>query len=403
MLDLKTLQSWELNQNSEEMDVKKMINTINKAFEISKRVLREAYNEKGINAGQTHFSDVWVRDSSFAGWGALSLGDTTIVQNFLLHTLDNMNEKGQCPLRIGQKYFLLKYIGLKGPQGPTYIEDKYVSIPMDSNALIIILFLKYINETGDQNLAGKYYYKLKQAIAWYENYLKNDLINEGPYAGWADSVKKRGHVLYSNALYFEALVSMQKIATTLGNNSDIRQFDESSKKVKDAINKTFWNGTYLNDWVDGKKTKTTLSIEGNMLAILFNITDADQTKKIINYILENNVITEFGCPVVHKNYDWNDVYPPFLFIGLKDYHNGLIWFWVSCIASIALYNSGYKEDAVELLNKISQKINRDDSVYEVYTKKGNPVKRLFYKSEEGFAWSAGLFVWAYQELFKTPK
>ena len=142
MLDLKMLHAWKHHKTTNETDIKKMANTINKAFEICKRVLREAYNEKGINAGQTHFSDVWVRDSSFAGWGALSLGDTEIVQNFLIHTLDNMNDLGQCPLRIGQKYFLLKYIGIKGPQGPTYIEDKYVSIPMDSNALIIILFLK---------------------------------------------------------------------------------------------------------------------------------------------------------------------------------------------------------------------------------------------------------------------
>ena len=51
------------------------------------------------------------------------------------------------------------------PKGPkafmwfTYIEDKYVSIPMDSNALIIILFLKYIKETGDNSMAAKYYSK----------------------------------------------------------------------------------------------------------------------------------------------------------------------------------------------------------------------------------------------------
>ena len=191
MLDIKTLQLWNLHNKNEEMEVKKMVNTINKAFEISKRVLREAYSENGINAGQTHFSDVWVRDSSFAGWGALAVGDTSIVQNFLLHTLNNMNEKGQCPLRIGQKYFLLKYIGLKGPQGPTYIEDKYISIPMDSNALIIILFSKYLKTSKNNEVGSKYYNQLKSAILWYENYLENNLVVEGPYAGWADSVKNR--------------------------------------------------------------------------------------------------------------------------------------------------------------------------------------------------------------------
>src|SRR6056300_1563730 len=142
------------------MENKQIIDTISKAFEISKRVLRDAYSDNGINAGQTHFSDVWIRDSSFAGWGALEIGDADIVQNFLLHTLNNLNSDGQCPLRIGQKYFLLKYIGIKGPQGPTYIEDKYISIPMDSNALIVILFNKFLKSTKNTDITQAYYPKL---------------------------------------------------------------------------------------------------------------------------------------------------------------------------------------------------------------------------------------------------
>jgi glycogen debranching enzyme len=378
-------------------------NTIDQAFEISKRVLRDAYSENGINAGQTHFSDVWIRDSSFAGWGALSIGDASIVQNFLLHTLDNIKEDGQCPLRIGQKYFLLKYIGLRGPQGPTYIEDKYISIPMDSNALIVILFNKFLIHTNNTEITTQYYAKLKHVIKWYERTTDNNLVTEGPYAGWADSVKKSGKVLYTNALYYKALVSFVNIAKTLNITSDTQTFKSLSEKVKHELINTFWNGNYLIDWVNKKKEKTTFSVEANMLAILFEIPNNDQTKKIIDFMFENKVITEFGCPVVYDKYNWNDVYTPFLFIGLEDYHNGLIWFWVSCIASIALKKSGYSEEAVSLLGKISNKITRDNSIYEVYTKNGEPVKRLFYKSEEGFAWSAGLFVWAYQELFNTPK
>ena len=57
-----------------------------------------------------------------------------------------MKEDGQCPLRIGEIYFLLKYFKLKGPQGPTYIEDKYISIPMDSNVLLLLLQLNILNK-----------------------------------------------------------------------------------------------------------------------------------------------------------------------------------------------------------------------------------------------------------------
>ena len=396
MLDISKQYPWKLKHN--EIITKTMKNNITKAYEICTRVLRDAYNQKGINAGQTHFSDVWIRDSCFAGWGALALNDTQIIQNFLLHCFEHMNENGQCPLRIGQKYFLLKYIGLKGPQGATYIEDKYVSIPMDSNALIIILFFKYLIKTKNNEFGSKYYFKIKKAIQWYETYKINHLIHEGPYAGWADSVKKKGHVLYTNALYYEALNCMKEISELLNIKSDITKFYEMKTNVKTAINDQFWNGEYLNDWIYKGASKTTFSIEGNMLAILFDVISKEKKDKIITHMLNQSIISEHGCPVVYKHYDWVDIYPPFLLINLRDYHNGLIWFWVSCIASVSLHENNYKKHSIELLNKMANKINRDNTVYEVYTKKGVPVNRLFYKSEEGFAWSAGLFVWAYQEV-----
>ena len=137
------------------------------------------------------FSDVWIRDCCFAGWGALSLNDTSVVQGFLRHVLANVKDSGQCPLRIGQKYFLLKYLHLTGPKGPTYIEDKYVSIPVDSNALIIILFEKYIIESNDQSFLEKHRKNLIKVIDWYLSVSSENLIMEGPYAGWADSLKKQ--------------------------------------------------------------------------------------------------------------------------------------------------------------------------------------------------------------------
>ncbi len=403
MLDFNLLRSYQMHQMYETIEINEMMENINKAFEISKNVLRDAYNNNGIKAGQTHFSDVWIRDSCFAGWGAIAVDDISIVENFLIYTLNNMNAKGQCPLRIGQINFLLKYIGIKGKQGPTFIEDKYVSIPMDSNSLTIILFYKYLNKTKNNELGIRYYNKLKNAILWYKNHKKNNLIVEGHYAGWADSIKKKGHVLYTNALYYEALNSMAKIAEMFNFKTDTQLFNEISEKVKNEMNNVFWNGSYLNDWVDGKKQKKTFSMEGNMLAILFGVVSKDKVNKICNYVLSSKMITPYGCPVVYKKYSWHEVYAPFLFIGLKDYHNGLIWFWISCIASIAFFKNGYEKEGLDLLNKIAIKVNKDKTIYEVYTKKGKPMKNLFYRSEEGFAWSAGLFVWAYQELANKDK
>ena len=399
MLDLKLVYNIGLHHMHEDKHLNNVIQTINHAYEVSKRILKGAYNTVGIKAGETHFSDVWIRDSAFASWGALKVNDIDIVENFIMHVFDHMNDAGQCPLRIGQKYFLLKYFGLKGPEGPTYIEDKYVSIPMDSNALMIGLCFKLLKTTEDKSFIRDHFHHIIKAIGWYDTYLDNNLVVEGPYAGWADSLKKQGKVLYTNILYYKALLAMSDIANIIGEKDVHQTYKKKAEQTKAAIIDLFWNGTYLVDWVHKGKVQDTFSVEANMFAILFNVVTNEQADTIIKYMLDNNVMTPYGCPCANKPYALKHVYPPFIPLGLKDYHNGLVWFWISCVTAVAFHHHGKHDEAVELMHTISKKIERDNTVYEVYDRDGNAVDRTFYKSERGFAWSAGLYTWAYNKLF----
>ncbi|MEK9727735.1 MAG: amylo-alpha-1,6-glucosidase [Candidatus Margulisiibacteriota bacterium] len=374
------------------------------AYNICKKILKNAYNKSGINAGKTHFSDVWIRDSSFASLGALSLKDTEIVKNFLSSVIINMKSDGQCPLRIGQKYFLLKYIHLKGPTGPTFIEDKYISIPVDSNALFIIVSHQYITQTRDTMFLKTNYEALIKAIDWYKTVEKNGLVYEGPYAGWADSVKKQGHVLYTNVLYCHALKCISDMAKILDISQDEIDYTNRWNHVKEKVNTKFWNGNFLVDWIKDNKKKDILSIDGNALAILFNIVDLSKQNKILTQIVDQKMITNHGVKLINKSYQWTDIYPPFHIIGLKDYHNGLIWLWVSAITSIAFIKNNKITNGMKILDTMANVINQHETMYEIYDTNGNPIKRLFYKSEEDFAWSAGLFIWAYELIFsKTPR
>ena len=82
------------------------------------------------------------------------------------------------------------------------------------------------------------------------------------------------------------------------------------------------------------------------------------------------MITKHGAKLANKKYDNSVVYPPFLLINLKDYHNGLIWFWVCCITTIALYKNDFKCEALDLFKVMAKKITRDNTMYEVYEPKG---------------------------------
>ena len=117
------------------------------------------------------------------------------------------------------------------------------------------------------------------------------------------------------------------------------------------------------------------------------------------------MITKHGAKLANKVYENKVVYPPFLLINLKDYHNGLIWFF-GCVALQLLRFIKMILKKTHLIylkswQKKSPGITRCTKC--TNPKRGKAVKRLFYKSEQGFAWSAGLFVWAYQELFNKPK
>ena len=81
---------------------------------------------------------------------------------------------------------------------------------------------------------------------------------------------------------------------------------------------------------------------------------------------------------------------------MGDYHNGLHWLWIGCIDAVAKFKANNHKQAKHLLFTIAKKIVEFEGVFEVYFE-GKPVKRLFYSSEQHFAWSSGLFVWACHE------
>jgi hypothetical protein len=133
------------------------------------------------------------------------------------------------------------------------------------------------------------------------------------------------------------------------------------------------------------------------LAIVFGLTTHEQARKIQQFILDNELTHGFSTRTRFPHYSKRHIYWPFLLINMGDYHNGMEWLWVGCTDVVAKWRCGLHQDAMDHLSKISHKIIQYNGVFEVYHN-GEPVRRLFYKSEEWFAWSSGMFVWACNEL-----
>lgn len=371
---------------------------IHTAYTIALINLRNSYRKEGIYAGRRHFSDMWTRDSLFACLGALSVQDFHIVKKNLLTLLHYMKEDGQIPLRIGEKYFLLKYIGIKLPNKVRYMEDKEISIPCDGNSLFIIAFEEYLSKTNDTPFAKYQFENLKKIMDWNLSQDKDQdlLMEETGYAGWADSLNKKGKVLYTNALHYKALESFSHICGILKHDDLEKHYRDLADQVRETINQYFWEKHYYVDQINRKK-RYIFSTDGNLLAILFGIADSKQAGLILETIQDFQLNTSFCIQTNYPKYTPYEIYPPFLVIHMEDYHNGLIWLWLGCLHAVVIFRLGMKKEAKEILLKLAQKIIDFKGVYEVYDK-GKPVRRFFYKSEQGFAWTSGLFVWACKQM-----
>jgi len=365
---------------------------IKKANEIAVRSLRACYGPKGIYAGRNQFSDYWSRDSFFASLGALQIGDNEIVRKNLENFALYQKSDGQIPLRIGSKYFILKYLGFPYEfHGPIYDEDKLGNTVVDSNTLYVLAFSEYLKKTKDLAFAKRIYPHFLKCVQWCKEYPEgSSLITERHYSNWMDSVKKKGWVFYTNLTFWKACAEMNYISKFLK-----IPFDESlAEKSKEAINKAFWNGNYFSDWVDTKREDYFPTSE-NFLAVAWGFATKEQSKKIMKKLTEVKK-EEISLPV-YPRYDKNLSHPGLALLGLGGYHSTMSWLWTSCVEALAWEKIGNHKNAIQILENISKLIIKHDNVYEVYSG-DTPFKNLFYTSEHPFAWSSGLFIYAVKKI-----
>lgn len=378
------------------------MNKIAQAYKIAKKALRACYDDRGIFAGRHHYTDYWVRDSSFASFGALRLGDFKIVKKQLQLFLRFQKKDGQVPTRVGNKVIIPKLLGINMSKrlDPLYHHDKGFSPVADSNSLLLISAKRYFDTSGDLDFLRKNLHKLDNAHEWNISMSKDYLIEEDSYANFADSIKKRGKCLYSNVCYYKSVLDLASMYSALKQPQMAKKTKILASKIKSEIIRQFWNGEYLIDFIYKRKKYDYFITDGNMLAILFGIVSRKQSVKIFSYFDKLNLDKPVPCRTNYPTYPRSLIYPPLFLVNMHDYHNNsMAWLWLGCLVALAKYKINRKA-ALETLYEIANVIVKYKNVYEVYDKKGKPVQRFFYRSEHPFAWSSGLFIEAVHIIAK---
>jgi glycogen debranching enzyme len=373
------------------------------ADEIAEKDLRSLYREEGIFAGENQFSDYWARDALFATLGSNSLSDYDISKKQLQLYINHQNEVGQIPMRVGDYDITLKVMGInfKQAQKPRYDQDKLFTNPRDQNCLFVIAAEDYILNSGDTAFAEDNFESFENAIQWLAETDKNNnfLIEEGNFAGWTDSVKKKGEVLYTNVCYYKSLKSISNLAVITNQPAKAQIYSMWAEIVKSKINENFWlEQGYYADWTNKNTKYNYFSTDANVLAILWGVAGEDQTKQILQYSIDNNLNRGFGVQTTSPEYKRSLISPINILAGIEDYHTNMRWLWVSCLYTKALNENGFERYAELELAEIKKQVESDGTIYEVYEPDGSKVNRWMYRSENPFAWSSGVCTYVFNDM-----
>ena len=138
---------------------------------------------------------------------------------------------------------------------------------------------------------------------------------------------------------------------------------------------------------------------GNLLAILFDVANPAQEKRILDYLHQVGIAEPYPVrvlnPVIHPgNKDWREYYRNNNLNLPEQYHNGGIWPFVGGFYVAALVKAGRMDEARHQLEKLAE-VNRQGVEEEwefnewCHGRTGRP---MGYPHQ---AWSAGMYVFAY--------
>ncbi|HMQ55256.1 MAG TPA: GH116 family glycosyl hydrolase [Anaerolineae bacterium] len=369
---------------------------------IERRCLLDGQEKLVLCAGLRNFREPWARDLGFASFGLIELGEWQAVKESFEVFLLNQRPSGQFPVKVHSTSVADRYLhSLFGREQPNHapIKPKYVTahntISLDGNAILVIGMLNYAHRTGDAAFMHDNWNALKKAISWLETHgLEADgLLHQAAFADWADSIARRGRVLYTNVLYWKALHDMAHAAATFGQTADQHYFAQRAEYLKQSIDDHFWRpdlGYYVTN-----KIFDNLSSSGNLLAIVWEMASPAQAHAILDKMNEFGMAAPVPTRTTHRPYPRRFIAIENHLGGIPHYHTSAAWLWLGAWHIIALARMDRLDEAAALLQRMSTVIVRDGAVHEVYAPNGNYLSSFWYTSEAPLTWSAGMVVYAH--------
>ena len=367
----------------------------------TRRLKNEQYKEV-LHAGYRNFRESWARDFGFASYGLLALERYDTVRQTLEAFFWHQTAAGQLPVKLHSLDFVTRYFhSFLGREQSTegVLRPKYISghgaPSLDGQALLVISALTYAREIKNLEFVKTHWASLVSAMHWLENRRTGpdgNLLYQQAFADWADSVARRGHVHYTNVVYWKALSEMAEAAANLDMTAYSDYYREKADSVASAMQHRFWNHD-LGYFVTSDSLPQ-LSSDGNLLAIAWELATPEQSKQILQSMELAGMTSPVPTRVTSSAYPRQLIAIENVLGGMPGYHAEAAWIWLGAWHVIAEARCRDLSKARQLLARISAVIVRDKQVNEVYGKDGEPMASLWYKPEAPLTWNAGMFIYA---------
>jgi GH15 family glucan-1,4-alpha-glucosidase len=374
-------------------------------------LLSDELSKEILHAGYRNFRESWARDFAFATFGLLALEQFDIVKDTLEAYLWHQADNGSFPVKLHSMDVITRFFHsffereqpIEETLRPKYISGHGTS-SLDGQALLVIAAQNYAREADDVEFLRRHWVQFKLAIQWLQQHRKepNDaLLYQFAYSDWADSVARRGRILYTNVVYWCALKAMAEAATSLQIKQQAEFYAEEAERVSRAIQIHFWREE-LGYFVTSARLHQ-LSSDGNLLAIVWGLATPDQAESILNVMAAARMAEPVPTQVAFPPYPRSLIAIENRLGGIASYHTDAAWLWIGAWHVVALTKADRTDEAQTLINRITEVIIAERQVNEAHGLDGKPLSSIWYKSESPLTWNAGMVLYAYKVFETHPR
>ena len=358
-------------------------------------------------AGFRHFREPWARDFGFASYGLIAEGRADVVEDGVRLFFSHQKSTGQLPLKLHSTVLIERYLHslfarvqpVDANLIPRFI-TAHGTRSLDSVLLLIIAWGECVLHTENEQLAVDLHGQVLRALAWIDRYKGSDgLIHQGPFADWADSIGRKGAILYTNVLWWKALNIFEDVERHLPNH--LAGLPEGSEPVGERIKKHFFKineGYFYNT-----PSSPIFSSAGNFMAVAWGLADSDQSQSILDYAALRGLSTPVPTKVTDRKYPAYMIGPEMWLAGIPTYHTSCAWMWIGGWHAVACQKAGRAEEADDIVERMMSIVGRDRTVFEVHDETGEPLSTTFYHSEEPLSWNAAMILYAYDTVKGTAR